>query len=498
MRQQLARSFGPLSLAAGVGLGAIGAVLLLTSPSASIKAVGFAAFAVFTFLLMTHQVRWSLLTALFFLAPVDISKAVIVPLTNRYHPVGPYLSPGLYITLAHVALLALLFVWLGRRVLLERRRPPMTGLDGLALAYAAWIMLSSMTAAQGLLSVSSAIAYTLSVLGFYVASHAIESRSDMRWVIRASLLIMAIVFVWVMLQTATSSILALPGMKGEAFGASVDFGGGSKVHRPSGFTSHPNTLAHYLVIMIPPAFAVALLGRHRIAARVWWIAVAACVAGGAMLLLTLSRGGWASLALAVSVVVFVYMYRGLVTLRQFGLASIVGTVAAIALLAADQNILLRLTAPDNRSLESRELLADMAFTIIKDNPLFGVGFGDYNRAAYHYPAPLFANVSPEYQQSLHQLVVHNHFLLVAAEVGIPACLFFIFLLWRFIRLPFPLDRWRDPGSFAIAVGLAAAVVGQALFFNSDNYYTDIRVFQFWLSVGVLQALTLQAEREGSA
>jgi hypothetical protein len=65
---------------------------------------------------------------------------------------------------------------------------------------------------------------------------------------------------------------------------------------------------------------------------------------------------------------------------------------------------------------------------------------------------------------------------------------FIVLLWRFVRLPWPLARFRDPPTMALAVGLAAGVAGQALFITSDNYYVDIRIFLLWLSIGLLRAV----------
>ena len=198
---------------------------------------------------------------------------------------------------------------------------------------------------------------------------------------------------------------------------------------------------------------------------------------------------------AAAFIVAVYFRYGLISSRQLGMLFALVLLGAILVVLIYPNVLLRLTAPDDRSLESRVLLADMAVVMIKDNPWFGVGFGDYNRAAFGYAPPLFATVSADYQLLLHQLVVHNHYLLLAAELGIPATLFFLYLMWRFVRLAWPLERWRDPGVFALVVGLCAAVVGQALFFNSDNYYADTRVFMFWLYAGLLQALSLNAKQE---
>lgn len=487
-----------MAVGAALLLGATALAALLGAASGLVLAAGLAAMAGAAFCLLLRQLRRPLLAALFVLAPIDISKSVIAPLGDRYFASGPYYSPGLYLSLAHLAVLALLLAWLGRRVLLERRWPPVTRLDWLALLYLAIIWMRSIGNGQGLLSLGSAGSYSLAVLAFYLVSHAVQDVLDLRLVIKASLVALFAAAVYVALQSAAQLPLPLPGSKGLSFGATVNFGGAQETFRPAGFMNHPNSLAHYLVIVLPPAFALFLLGPSRLSPRAWWMSVAAIAVAVPMLLISLSRGGWASAALSLAFVGAVYLRQGLLSRRRAMLALLALALGAAIVVAIYPKLLLRLTAPDNRALESRVLLADMAFTIIKAHPLAGVGFGDYNRAAFAFSAPLFATVSEDYQLALHQLVVHNHFLLVAAELGIPAMLLFVWILWRFLRLPWPMARWRDPGAFALAVGLAGAVLGETLFFNSDNYYADIRVFLFWLSAGLLQALVLQAGKAQAA
>ena len=481
-----------------VGCGLVGALLstiVLGSQSTLMMLGFFGAMGFGALCLLRGEMRLVLLASTFFLAPVDISKGLLTPTVTRFYASGPFYSPGLYLLASQLAVVALLIVWMGKRLLLERRWPPMTGLDWLALAYVCVIWSRSIGTPQGALSMGTAASYTLCVLAFYVVSHTIQSVSDLRVVIKASLVIFFLTFVYVSVQQITQLPLPFPFSKGLAFGTAVSFAGEGVIFRPVGFMLHPNALAHYTIIMLPPAAALCLLGPSRLPYRVWLLSTATAVCAMAMLLVTLSRGGWFSAILSVSAIVFVYARKGIVTPRQLGYAAICAAIGAIVLVTVYPTILLRLTAPDGRSLESRVLLADMAFTIIKANPWIGVGFGEYNRAAFEYVSPLYANVSSEYQFGLHQLVVHNHFLLIAAELGIPAMFFFIYVLWRIARLPWSLSRWRDPAAFALATGLAAAVVGETLFFNSDNYYTDIRIFVFWLAAGVLQALMLIAKRE---
>jgi len=473
-----------LALAAALA-GSVALAAVLAEPSVALAVAAAVALLGALAVVLWRSPRQALIAALFFLAPIDISKALFPPLQRFY-------SPGLYLTLGQVVLLLLFALWIARRALLERRLPPLTGLDVLAFAFLAIVWERAIGSAQGTLALASAASYSLAVLAFYVASHALEAAADLRLALRATLAVLLLEAVYVLAQLATSSPLPLPGSKLVPLGGTVTFGGAGEAYRPSGFLSHPNALAHHMTLLLPPALALVLLGPRRLPQRVWLGALLALGAGGAMLLVTLSRGGWASFVLGATLVGVVFLRRGLLTPRQMGAAAVALGVAAVAFVAAYPQVLLRLTAPDDRSTESRLLLADQALTIIRANPWFGVGFGGYNRAAYEFISPTFGTISEDYQQQLLMLVVHNHYLLLAAELGIPAMLFFAYLLWRWLRLPWTAPQWPDVASYALAIGLAGSMLSQMLFLNSDNYYADIRVFLLWLTAGVLQAVVLQA------
>jgi O-antigen ligase len=469
---------------------AIGALMVAAAVSGDSSAVGVGVIgllAIAGWLAWRRQPQRLLIAALYFLAPIDVSKALIAPLDRFY-------SPGLYLSAGNVVLLMLAALWVGRRLLIERRALPFTRLDALAGVYFAWMFARSLGSLQGLLAPASAVQYGLAVLAFYVASHVLESQADLRLALRAVVLGVAAELLWVAAQMATHTALALPGAKVIATGETLFFGGAGEAFRPQGFFIHPNSLADHMTLVIPPAFALVLLGRRRLAASVWWTAAAVLAAAIGMLLLTLSRGGWAAAVLGGAWVVWRHLRHGLLTRRHIGQMAVAGTFALVAVVSVYPQLLLRLTAPDDRSTESRLLLTDQAFTIIKAHPWVGVGYGGYNRAAYEYIAPAFANVSQEYQEALLQLVVHNHYLLVAAELGVPAMLFFAWLLLRLVLQPRPWAAWRDPTAFAMAAGLSGALVTQVLFLASDNFYADIRLFMIWLTAGTLQALCLMKRR----
>lgn len=420
---------------------------------------------------------------LFFTAPFSLSKALVPPLDLFY-------SPGWYLSVSHVVLIVLAGWWLVEHLLVARQRLPLTVLDRLALCFLGWIWVTVLASPTvSLLTVATAISYSLCVLGYYVVSHAIRDEGDIQAVLAVLPWALAIQFMLVLAQMGTGSYVTLPGAKVPMQVGTVNFGGqAAAAFRPIGAFDHPNALADYLTLLLAPALAFVLMGARRLAARVWWVALGVLGIGGVMLLATLSRGGWAAFALAVLVVGVLYWRLRVIGPTHLVAGALAGVALMGAVLVAYPQVFWRLTEPDDRSTESRLVLNDQALTIIRAQPLTGVGFGQYSRAAHEHIPPSFATISEDYQKQLLELVVHNHYLLLAAELGVPALLFWAYLMWRWIRQAWPLSRWRDPGTQALAVGLVAALVSQALFLASDNYYADVRVFMLWLTAGLLQAL----------
>lgn len=455
--------------------------------SAMLPALGLVALAGALLVSSLGSVRRVLVFGFFFMAALDMSKAVFPPLERFY-------SPGLYVTVAQALMLAGGLFWVFQRVSRERLALPLSRQDRWALLYLAWIWWCALRSPAGSLALASALAYSLCVLSYYLVSHALTRLEDLRLLIKAVLVCFALQAVFVALQMAVKVPIVLPGIKVAGLGGAMTLAlGESSAFRPIGLFNHPNVMADYVLWLLLPALALVLLGPQRIARRVWWTALAVLLASSGMLLASLSRGGWAAGILGAITVGAAYWRLRLIGKGHLMVALGLVVLGLAVVAVVYPQVFLRLTESDSRSTESRLLLNDQAFMIIRDHWFGGVGFGAYNQAAFDHIPGSWSAISEDYQRMLLMLVVHNHYLLVAAELGVPAVLCWFALLVRFARQAFPLTQWREPGLLALGVGLGGAMVAHMLYLASDNYYVDIRVFLLWTCAGLLQALARLAQ-----
>jgi O-antigen ligase len=393
-----------------------------------------------------------------------------------------------------MVLLGMAFV---RWFMVTKRLPKFEPIDGFVAVFLLWVWISAIGSPQGALALATALAYTLIVAAYYAVVVSVREMRDVRAILFGVGAIVLLQLIWVALQVVTKQPLGLPGSKNETSAFMVNFGGAGEAIRPGGFAGHPNGLAHHMVMVIPVALAFALLGYRYISARVLTLVWAVLLVAAVMLVQTLSRGGWLSAGIGGLVLFGVMTRLGAISGRRLAGAVLMSIAALMLLVAIFPQTILRLTESDDRSLEGRLVLNDQAMAIIEGNPVKGVGLGAYNRSTYAYNGPLYATVSEDFQKQLRTVVVHNGYLLMAAELGIPALLLFLVILVKFLRTPWPLKRFKDPVLLTLAMGLLASLLGQAIYYSSDNYYVDQRVAMLWMTAGLLRAVTRLASEAPS-
>lgn len=209
--------------------------------------------------------------------------------------------------------------------------------------------------------------------------------------------------------------------------------GGEEVSRVRALFGISNAFAWTLVLFLPIVIAPLLL-RVKFAQR--WQQLLSLVATGAavvVLILTYSRGSWIafSLSLPLMAVAALAILQGAERRQALLRFAGVGVIVAVLALPFAPAILSRLTGDDRGSTESRVQMIQVAQAIIADNPVLGVGLSSYEAVMRNYDET--ADLITEH----FDWPVHNVYLQVAAEAGLPGLALFLVLAGLAVR-----SGWR--------------------------------------------------------
>ena len=172
-------------------------------------------------------------------------------------------------------------------------------------------------------------------------------------------------------------------------------------------------------------------------------------------------------------------------------AAIVGLVVLLSVTAVAYPVAyLRLVESDQRSSEGRGFMNEQALLIATGKPVFGVGLGGYHRAAKSIKPVSFASADQRLREALVNFlgIVHNKYLLVFAEHGAVGLVLLFLLLWKSIRLFFRVPVWNNRVQELVGLGLAGALVTQAVFYLFDHFYLEVGLMLFWVFAAGLAAL----------
>ena len=122
--------------------------------------------------------------------------------------------------------------------------------------------------------------------------------------------------------------------------------------------------------------------------------------------------------------------------------------------------------------------------MIKDHPLLGVGFERFESKVLHYWTG----------RKTHD--PHNTYLLIAAEMGIPALMVFLLILWRIFRSARSLYvKTQEPFSKALALGFLAGFFGLLVsnIYGSRLNYAEVTSY-FWILTALIMRLAVMESR----
>ncbi len=255
--------------------------------------------------------------------------------------------------------------------------------------------------------------------------------------------------------------------------------GGVKMIRAYGLVPHPNILAAILVAAIFGLTWLFLEKYERLSTvkRIFFGAV--FVSLSIALFFTFSRAVIV-IGLALSILWLIWFYRS----KEYKKAAMIALAALFAVYCSLLFIFwpyfsARFTLQNldsSQSLNLRMFYNETAFNLIKQNPLLGIGLGNFVAVFGQY----YNNLQPWIFQP-----AHNIYLLAAAETGIAGLLAFLWFLFLTVK-----SAWRKRKD--LITGCLLLVVSCFLFFGLfDHFLWDIQQGQimFWLFLGLLASLS---------
>jgi putative inorganic carbon (HCO3(-)) transporter len=307
------------------------------------------------------------------------------------------------------------------------------------VVYIAVALLSTIVARDATLSLFEIFLFLQMFLLYIYVINFVQTREDV-------LFIITFLLIGLILESLLIIGLGYSGRGGGLAGISsrVDMAKhAGDTSRFSGTLGSANTAGSYLSLSLTIALSVLITSLKR-----WYkqLALVAFALGAVSLILTFSRGGWTAFAISLTILCFFAWQRGWLSLTV-PFAFVV--LALLVALVFQDAIINRLVADDRGSAYSRLPLMRLAFQIIRDNPVLGVGANNFAAAIKQY-------LTPDYNGDFIYSV-HNQYLLIWAETGFGGLLAFLWFLAQTLRRAWQCwklsDRLLSPFALAFMTGL---------------------------------------------
>lgn len=285
---------------------------------------------------------------------------------------------------------------------------------------------------------------------YFVVANLLFDQGDIRYVLWALVGTVLLESGLAILQLTTGQSLALD-LFGELQVHTGEFG---RLDRVGGTLGHPNRLAMYLEFLLPLCFGLSLLEQKR---SLKVLSALIFALGFTAMILTGSRGGW--IAVAVSLFLFFYWLvrnRHLSLWSVFKLAVFFILIVCCLLLLFYEKIEKRLFGEDNDSAISRIPMFQIAWSVIKDHPLGGVGINNYAVNMREYNDTLIGRRFKTISRP-----VHNMYLLVAGETGLVGL---AVIFWLLISVVLVLKKCMQASSMFISIAAISLLSGLCAYF----------------------------------
>jgi O-antigen ligase len=340
------------------------------------------------------------------------------------------------------------------------------------------------------------VAYLLAcIFSMFFATYVVQSLAEFNLLIQGVLIFIYLVYATrtredVLLIVMTLAIgLLLQSMimiPLHFIGGTIELGPISLVvmnSRVAGTLGQPNSAGAYLTLILVITLSVTLMPVR------WpykWLAMAAFGLGTIALLMTFSRGAWIGFAVALGLFWLIAWWRGWLSM----LLPVLLFLCAIPILFYLREMLVaRLFGDDGGAAESRWPLMILAWRMILDNWLFGVGLNNFAIHLKHY-------VTPDMARSWI-MTVHNKYLLVWAETGLAGIITFLWFLLATLHRGWQVWMTKDRFLAPLALALALAIVGWMAHMAFDIFHNRSQIQLLLVVAALISVLDNLAHREAA-
>ncbi len=238
-----------------------------------------------------------------------------------------------------------------------------------------------------------------------------------------------------------------------------------------------NFAAEYLVFILPWAFFAFLASKKYMK----WLFLLIIIFLLVHLFLTFTRTAWIAFVLSFLTMIFL-LFKAHINRWTF-----LKYISIIIFIVLAGNCWATVFQFEPGTVKSRFLIWKTCLSMIKSNPLFGCGVGNFEVGYY-----AFAAGNPDVFLSLTQRITHAHneFLEIWVETGIIGLSLFLFFIFAIFRMAFDIMRIKEK-SFekSIAIVAFSSIIGLGInCFASFPLQTISSSFFFFISCGILSGV----------
>ncbi len=252
--------------------------------------------------------------------------------------------------------------------------------------------------------------------------------------------------------------------------------------RATGMIGVANAYGSYLAAIAPLAIRASLF--LNIKPKWMWHIISVFSIGA--LLATYTRGAW--LAFAASMIIFFYLdfTKKKLSQRQMLLLVVVVLAGSVFISLKYGHVITHRMEDSTEAItsdnkHSRMGLAKDASRIIRENPVMGTGLNNYR---YHAD-----------EETMGTRIVHNTYLLVAAQQGLPGGILFALMNLIIMIFGFKILKSKDPVLYHIgAAGLAGMFAFLLYYMVAPDYRLVILKLQHWRALAMIVAMLGVEER----